>query len=136
MDNEKDLKELIAEEGDEKVFFAEGLDCLILRVKDLGHLCGYVRIPATHPLFKNSLECEGILEVHGGITWTRELKGREGWWVGFDCAHWDDYSPYVSLFARQFRPSQYRTMEYVEKELRKLAKQIVEYKEVKNDQEN
>lgn len=29
----------------------EGFDCAIVRQSELGHLCGYVRIPGGHPLF-------------------------------------------------------------------------------------
>lgn len=52
-----------------------------------GHLCGYVRIPKTHPYFgKEDID----LECHCGITFN---EAHEEHWVGFDCGHSGDYIP-------------------------------------------
>jgi hypothetical protein len=59
-----------------------------------GHLCGYLKIPKDHPLFKTSLD----LDCHGGITyyeWTEEH------WVGFDCGHLGDYIPTMESLKNQ-----------------------------------
>lgn len=76
---------------------------------------------------KVSLEL--LLEVHGGVTYADKWKGRDGWWLGFDCGHCDDYQPHFdSLFVNVY--SRYRTLEYVADECRSLARQIVDYTQV------
>jgi hypothetical protein len=61
-----------------------GLDCLAVRAGDMGHWCGYVGVPETHPLFgKDYGQCPAappcgepwcghtpgsLLRAHGGIT--------------------------------------------------------------------
>lgn len=107
-------------EPDRKDWEAHGLKCAIRRVRDAGHLCGYVGIPKEHPLHGVGYydECpaleplreqvryapndEGIspemaLEVHGGITYSdNHVAGGKPdglWWFGFDCAHSGDLSP-------------------------------------------
>ena len=70
-----------------------------------GHLCGYVRIPETHPYFRK----EDIdLDCHGGINFN---EAHEEHWIGFDCAHSGDYVP---------------TMEY----MRKTDPALIEIKEM------
>jgi hypothetical protein len=78
------------------------LACLITRSRK-GHLCGYVGVPAGHPLHGQSVSWGSDLgfDVHGGITWSRagaDLANCPeewmGWWfVGFDCHHLYDFSP-------------------------------------------
>ncbi len=46
-----------------------GLPCLIKRVEHSGHLCGYVGVGPDHPLHgRTGYDKEGLLSVHGGIT--------------------------------------------------------------------
>lgn len=83
-----------------------------------GHLCGYVLIPEGHKLYgKEGLQYEdsSTLEVHGGITYAGKAKPpycmvpdeeysklSDGWWIGFDCAHYLDLLPLsVSMEATQ-----------------------------------
>lgn len=86
------------EEADVTEFEYLGYEASVIRVfkrehaaKDIayfgGHLCVYVRIPNTHPYFKNE---EIDLDVHGGITFN---EAHEEHWIGFDCAHLGDYVP-------------------------------------------
>jgi hypothetical protein len=58
-----------------------------------GCRCGYVLIPVGHPW--HGREKDDInAAVHGGVTWSSELAGFEGYWVGFDCGHaWDSPDP-------------------------------------------
>lgn len=119
--------------------------CYIYRHPRMGHLCGYVDIPATHPLFgidyRNNIfdMIIGNLEVHGGITFTGRLENfynnkelpdyldeLHDWLIGFDCNHAEDYAPfrpYDESMVIEF-DREYRTMGYVVDECRKLAKQL------------
>lgn len=51
--------------------------------------CGYVRVPAGHPLYLVKYgEIETIIDCHGGLTYSG--LHTDGWWIGFDCNHCDD----------------------------------------------
>jgi hypothetical protein len=127
--------------------FQTGLPCLIVR-NDIGALCGYVGVPNDHPWHgKEYGEIDAV--AHGGLTFTGpcmdvedESRGvchvpGEGepddvWWVGFDCAHWNDKCDMgiahlpelkdLELFGRS-SPSAYRDVDYVTKQVRRLAAQ-------------
>ena len=67
--------------------------CLVT-LTNIGHYCGYVGFPDTHP-WADMDDWEVPVTVHGGITWSRETPpdGRpykNKWWLGFDCAHSGD----------------------------------------------
>jgi hypothetical protein len=128
------------------------LDCLIVRGPS-GSLCGYVAVPPGHPwhgLGYGSVD----VHVHGGLTFADSchestdgeghgichvpLPGRphDVWWLGFDCAHAFDVTPYwASLEAHEpslrvrvpadYRGA-YRTLDYVKNECRLLARQVAE----------
>lgn len=70
----------------------KGLGLYVLGMKSLGHRCGYVALPATHPLFRVKYSSPDmpneLLDVHGGVTFSALI---DGWWVlGWDAAHFDD----------------------------------------------
>ncbi len=90
-----------------------------------------------------------LLKVHGGLTYSgkcqededghgichRPAAGEESeiWWIGFDTAHAWDYTPGMAahlagVLSRSMRgPSDYeiyRTLDYVQSEVRKLALQL------------
>lgn len=86
---------------------ATGLDCLILRHKLFGQLCGYVRVNPGHPLhgfMGDEMPVEVQETAHGGITWTGVApNGTTSWWIGFDCAHAFDYMPGHEARMRELR---------------------------------
>ena len=88
---------------------------------------------------------EGILEVHGGITYSNACHGdichipREGephevWWFGFDCAHSGDVSPLMDKTLNDLMPERaeslrgygesYKDLAYVKDEVESLALQL------------
>lgn len=142
-DNEPDKIQWVDEET--------GLDCLIHRHERLGHLCGYVGVPFTHKLHGLSYnEAYDLLRVpddegwpdtgHGDLTYADacqetddETKGichvpepgrpHDVWWFGFDCAHFGDLSPNISLgFDDGYET--YRTVPYVKKCTADLARTL------------
>lgn len=108
---------------------ATGLLCWIVRIRpeSMGHLCGYVAVPAGHPIRGNW--CDDF-DVHGGVTWSAPLEGSTKWWVGFDCAHVGDFCPAWADDPHMqglFKDSLYRDIEYVKAECTKLARQIADW---------
>lgn len=77
----------------ESLFEHNGYQCVVV-LSILGHRCGYVGIPESHPYFGKNYENLCDIECHGGLTYSRGyLLGSELpniWWIGFDCAHFDD----------------------------------------------
>jgi len=108
--------------------------CLIARQLEFGHLCGYVGVPSDHPLFEmNYMDIEDdIIDnelsfefPHGGITFSNKIKeyGKERWFFGFDCAHSDDFMPYMSyqhIYQHKWDFVTYKTVDYVKSEVEKL----------------
>ena len=67
----------------EYTFKYKGYTAQIRRVREYGHLCGYVKADIQN----GSKEYEIVDEhAHGGVTWN------ENGWIGFDCAHLGDFS--------------------------------------------
>lgn len=134
---------------------ATGLDCLVHR-NHFGALCGYVGVPPNHPwhgVDYGAIPLER--QPHGGLTFSNFCQESEDeamgichipepgrpdgvWWLGFDCGHAFDLSPGFNARlllvdpewandAAAIEASQtYRTFEYVQAEVRALAKQVVQ----------
>jgi len=77
--------------------------------------------------------------VHGGLTYSGQLgvgSGFDEWYFGFDTAHGGDFSPGLAVSmlkwtgepddVREFyKEETYRTFEYVQREVRNLALQLL-----------
>lgn len=104
---------------------AHGLPIVIRVVPTLLHWTGYVGIPKEHPYYGKADEWESPLldlEVHGGVTWADDsIPGVETdpgyWWIGFDCGHVGDWSPWAPYGHRW-------TQDEVLAEARHLADQL------------
>lgn len=105
----------------------------------IGYRCGYVRIPAGHPW--HGLGYDDVdAEVHGGLTFaepdTECGKGGDdnAWWLGFDCAHYDDapdpelpgYEGYENFLGMLGSFGTVKTTGYVTAECQRLAEQAAE----------
>lgn len=71
-----------------------GLHCAVVQAREGMNRCGYVRVPPSHPYFGKGYD-DVDLHVHGGLTFAElepcvEHEDGQGWWFGFDCAHYDD----------------------------------------------
>lgn len=147
------------EEADDVLYFDRGFRCLAHRVgiwegpnKDHlfgGHLCGYIMIPEGHPWHGkhyDTIECE----VHGGLTFSEEIEYKDlikmpfkvtGYWIGFDCAHYNDIIPSSKLLHEKmaqelranfptarssiFEPT-YKNIEFVKGEIKRMVDQAIE----------
>lgn len=143
-----------------------GLNCKVLFL-NAGHRCGYVNVsntrlhginystplsvaidplelsigkrsPLTFFCFDGHTRSLDILcDVHGGVTYSGSHQDKNSWWIGFDCAHYNDDVDLVALaqhfpnnvpLAIKYRcnPSgKIRTLAYVEEECRNLASQLL-----------
>jgi hypothetical protein len=104
-------------------------------VGPMGSLCGYVRIPDSHPWFDKGYGSSfcghdgcyehtpaAIIDVHGGLTFAGRPIGIEaGHWFGFDCSHSGDLVP-----GANFLPlgDVWRDEMYVEQNCSDLAHQL------------
>lgn len=125
-------------EPDYTSYKIKDLHCIIKRGPSTS-LCGYIGIPITKDPYKNLIPMENWheeLRVHGGITFTESSRismhrmfpefryTRKLLWIGFDCSHYQDLLPLTFMeFGR--REGQYRTIDYVKREIEKLAEQII-----------
>jgi hypothetical protein len=114
-----------------------GLPCLIARNSGGGNLCGYVGVPPGHPWHGKDYSDLDNVDVHGGLTYSRgcaevgavchvPAPGEPDgiWWLGFDCAHSGDSRPgWADHFKFQEEYSVYRDVEYVRREVERLAEQ-------------
>lgn len=114
---------------------ATGLPCLVVRSHSGGAWCGYVGLRPGHP-WRMVKRIEDIdVDVHGGLTYgpapcadlichiTRDEDDVE--WIGFDCGHAEDASPY-DFGRRRSWGGTYRTLAFVRAEIAKLAKFVDE----------
>lgn len=125
----------------------KGYGCFIYRHPRRGHLCGYVDIPRSHPLYGIDHANEifdmiaGDIKVHGGVSFTGRLNNpynnkelpdylddEHDWLIGFDCNHIEDYAPFRPCDEREVieLKQEYRDAGYVVDECKKLAKQLKE----------
>ena len=115
----------------EKVWIIKaGLKALVL-AQEAGHRCGYVAIENTHPWFglkyDNAL-IDPLIEVHGGLTYSRTDEVTNLHWFGYDCAHAGDAID-ATLMPTNFNPlirhfGVVRTLEYCVDECESLAEQL------------
>ena len=114
--SEKEIKDLIEQEGNNKKFTYKGYECEIKRIPGMGHLCGYVKL-------KQSIAHSFIddIECHGGITFN------ENGVIGFDCAHLMDLIPLMPSEFYAIKRGTYRDMEYCQNECKSIVDQLVEY---------
>ena len=106
-------------------FKYKGYTAKIKRIEEYGYLCGYVNAD----VLRNSREYEIIDEhAHGGVTF------HNGDWVGFDCAHFGDFSLWrYELFENDDTSNLlimneyevYRDFEYVKSNLQNIIDELV-----------
>lgn len=123
IDELRELRKKILEEGNEKSFEYLGYKCRIVRIVPGSYLCGYVCIPETSVIYGRACDDDLMFRfaVHGGITFAGKRFDANGWWIRFDCAHCDDMIPRFTFSDEGV----YRDMEYVTEELKGLVDQIM-----------
>ena len=126
--NREYLRDLIEKEGDELQWdytCSNGviIHCSIHR-NGVKALCGYITLTKDSSLYGVGYD-DLDLHAHGGLTYDG-YDENENWVIGFDCAHYQDLSPYF-LLSEEYSFGQrgtYRDMEYVKSECENLAEQV------------
>ncbi len=126
----------------ESLFEYRGYTCVVKLMK-MGHRCGYVALPKTHPLYDKEYDKIDI-DCHGGLTFgSMRLDGQPNkgvYWIGFDCAHAydrkdleacrkafpDQIAYYDAIEKYEKSEDVVRTKEFVEAECRHIVDQILE----------
>lgn len=120
-------------EPDRVDFIHAGFSCFMLR-NDMGHWCGYVGVPSSHPAYMKSYDDVDV-RVHGGLTYADKCNDvichvpepgmpDDVWWLGFDTAHSGDLSPMMTRFRFKDYGDIYRDVNYTRKETEQLAEQL------------
>lgn len=90
------------EEPDRQEWTAAGFAACVVRHREMGHLCGYLRIPNSilneakelvDCTFEDSFPEDAKAEHVPKPTWWDPQQVAGETWAGFDCAHWQDLYP-------------------------------------------
>ena len=104
---------------------------LLYYILSLGsHPVAYINIPKNHKYYKKEYD-EINIDVHGGLTYSSnnlyisETKKIEGWFIGWDYAHYGDYTGFDEIMPQQFRTNEKKwTTEEIFKEVKNACYQI------------
>jgi len=111
-----------------------GFPCVLHR-GGMGAWCGYVGVPPGHPWHGKDYD-DIDADAHGGLTYSGRCGGcvchvplpgesDDFWWVGFDCAHYNDLIPH--MFAEELHSLRsgmvYKTIAFAKAETERLAEQ-------------
>ena len=134
----EELKAILKKEGNYKAFEYKGYKCRIIRIwfwanTEMFHLCWYVLLSEEDKYYWYDYDEIPYL-AHWWITYSDKtlIYQPEEWrWIGFDCAHAGDINLEYQLDKEYMlgTSSTYKTIEYVESELKQLVDQIVNDKQ-------
>lgn len=108
---------------------------LLYYILNLGtHPTAYIKIPKGHKLYNKDYDDiygEVDIDVHGGITysrdhlWISENQKIEGWFIGWDYAHYGDYARYEEILPKEMRIGGKKwTTEEIFKEVKEVCYQL------------
>lgn len=132
----------------EERFEYKGFPCVIL-FQSMGFRCGYVGLPKDNQYYGK--EYDGIpVNCHCGLTYSSSTlfhqEEKNTWWIGFDCGHAcdgfdidklkeyyadDDEVTRMINYMHSYHTMMnedydYRTLDYVKEECKKIVDQLVE----------
>lgn len=109
---------------------------LVYYILNLGmHPTAYIQIPSNHRLYGKDYDeiyNEVGIDVHGGITYTKDYlyisdnQKIDGWFIGWDYAHYGDYAGYEEKFPENLRTNGKKwTTKEILNEVKVACRQIV-----------
>jgi hypothetical protein len=108
-------------EPDEVTFVFKCFKCVIKRMSWSGVLNGYVHVPKGNLYYGKSYDVIPII-CHGGLTYSSDEDG--SWVIGFDTAHYLDYTPKISHPASGDKKD-YKDINYVKNECMSIVWQLL-----------
>ena len=105
---------------------SHGFKCMA-KISPIGAPCGYVGLDKDHPDFEKHYDKIDV-DVHGGLTFAGYWEDQNDWlwYVGFDCAHAQDYDYEPSLGYNWMHRRPNKSLSYVQEETERLAEQMAE----------
>jgi hypothetical protein len=118
-----------------------GLRAVVLATV-MGHRCGYVGVPESHPHYDKDYNDVPDINVHGGLTYSSHgiaaelVLEKPLYWFGFDCAHYMDAKDLTIMdekhreihekysIAEREEGAMVRDLPFCERQCEKLAKQL------------
>lgn len=101
------------------------------------HPTAYIKIPKNHKYYVKEYG-EIDIDVHGGLTYARdylyinETQKIDGWFIGWDYAHYLDYGGYEEKLPENLRTGGKKwTTEEIRKEVYKACEQLVKESDIK-----
>lgn len=108
-----------------------GFNCYILNLGT--HPTAYVEIPKKHKYYqKNYNEIGDAIDVHGGLTYSEnnlyigENQEIEGWFIGWDYAHYNDYMGYFDSNMISLNNLKKWSTEEIREEVYEVCRQLLE----------
>lgn len=96
-----------------------GVPARVILNTHLDAYCGYIGFDRDSGYYEIHYMNLPVANVHGGITFSDSMENSNLWWIGFDCAHYQDYSKF-NIKGKK------RDLSYCIKECEKLAIQLVD----------
>lgn len=103
------------------------------------HPTAYIKIPEDHKYYKKDYEDIDVnidLGVHGGLTYSKSFlyidknKKIDGWFIGWDYAHYGDYTGFEEMYPQEYRTGGYKwTTEEIFKEVKEACYQLAKVKD-------
>ena len=120
-----EIKEKVKEEGNYKIWQYKCFIYIIERSRHLGYLKGYVLLPRNHKYYWKYYENIPV-KSYDGLRYSKEEYWF--WKIGFDCANDLVPSTVEELMEDkqqiEYRDCEYKDMQFVEKEIKKLIDQL------------
>jgi len=89
--------------------------------------CAYVTIPKDHALYMNVEDASYIIRCHGGVSYSGVTSYMEGWAVGWDYNHYNDYD--AECYEYGFKYTTEKLLEHVQEVIEQLRE--LEHKDIK-----
>ena len=96
------------------------------------HPTAYIKIPENHKFYGKEYG-DIDLEVYGGLTYSKDYlyisnnQKIEGWFIGWDYAHCDDYMGYEEIIPEDLRTGGKKwTTQEIKEEVQEVCKQLLE----------
>ena len=100
------------------------------------HPCAYVRVPKHHRFYQKHYDAIDI-NCHGGLTYAGTsvigktpvsmiLIEQDGWWIGWDYAHCNDYAGYYKLLPEHMQANHTKDKKWTTQEIYEEVMNVID----------